>query len=233
LTTVVITGASQGIGRAIAERFAQEPDSRIALLARSEEKLHAVADVCRQFGAEAEPHAVDVTDEEAVRAAAGQVARRWGAADVLVNNAGAFEPGSVLELSVADFRSQIETNVVSAFAVTQAFLPAMLERRTGSIFFMGSVASVRAYPGSVGYCAAKHAVLGLARVVREETKGRGIRVTTLLPGATLTPTWDGVDLPDTRFMPASDIAEAVFGAYQLSDRSVVEELLIRPQEGDI
>jgi NAD(P)-dependent dehydrogenase (short-subunit alcohol dehydrogenase family) len=231
--TVVITGASQGIGRAVAERFAREADTRIALLARNEAKLRDVADVCISLGAEAETCPVDVTDEHAVFEVARHVERLWGGPDVLVNNAGTFEPGSVEELTIQGFRSQLETNVVSAFAVTKAFLPAMVERGDGSVFFMGSVASIRAYPGSAGYCASKHALLGLARVVREETKQSGIRVTTLLPGATLTPSWDGVDLPASRFMPASDVAEALFTCYSLSDRSVVEEILVRPQEGDI
>jgi short-subunit dehydrogenase len=117
--------------------------------------------------------------------------------------------------------------------VTQAFLDAMLERGKGHFFFMGSVASIRAYPGGVAYCAAKHGLLGLARVVREELKGEGLRVTTLLPGATYTPSWEGSELPEDRFMPPEDIAQTVVDAWQLSSRSVVEEILLRPQEGDV
>ncbi len=233
MTTVVITGASQGIGAALAEAFAAEPDTRLALVARTASTLAAVAARCRALGAEAVPLPCDVTDERAVAEMAQAVLDRFGAPDVLVNNAGAFRPGGLLETTPADFRAQVETNLTSAFLVTRAFLPDLLARGRGDLFFMASVAATRGYPGGAAYCAAKHGLLGLARVVREETKGTGLRVTTLLPGATLTPSWDGTDLPAERFMPPEDIARAVVELSKLSGRTVVEEILLRPQEGDI
>ncbi len=233
MPTVVVTGASHGIGRAVAEAFAVLPETRLALVSRRPEVLETVAEACRARGAEATVLACDVTDDAQVAHMAGQVLGRWGAPDVLVNNAGAFAPGPLLDTTAASFRAQVEANLTSAFLVTQAFLPAMLARKTGHLFFMGSVASIRAYPGGVAYCAAKHGLLGLARVVREETRLEGLRVTTLLPGATRTPSWDGTDAPDERFMPPEDIAQALLGAYRLSGRSVVEEILLRPQEGDL
>ncbi len=233
MPTVFITGASQGIGRAIAEAFAEEPDAQIALAARSKGKLDAVADACRDRGAEALVVPLDVTDDAMVRQGAEVVMERWRAPDVLVNNAGAFTYAPLDELTLDGFREQIDVNLTGAFAVTQAFLPAMRNRGAGHLFFMASVASLQAYPGNAGYCAAKHGLRGLARVVREETKDEGLRVTTVLPGATRTPTWEGTDLPDERFMPPEDIARAVVSAYQLSARTVLEELLLRPQEGDV
>lgn len=230
---VVVTGASQGIGRAIAEAFAEEPDARIALAARSKDKLNRVAEACHAQGAETLVVPTDVTDAATVAELAGAVTEAWGPPDVLVNNAGAFTYAPLDELSLDGFREQIDVNLTGTFAVTQAFLPAMRDRGSGHLFFMGSVASLQAYPGNAGYCAAKHGVRGLARVVREETKDEGLRVTTIIPGATRTPTWDGVDLPDERFMPPEDIACAVVDAYHLSDRTVVEEVLLRPQEGDV
>ena len=109
----------------------------------------------------------------------------------------------------------------------------MIERGSGYVFYVGSVASTRAYPGGAAYCAAKHGLLGLARVVREETKSSGLRVTILLPGATWTPSWSGVDLPEERFIPAGDIAKMLVDLYHLDSRTVVEELVVRPQLGDI
>lgn len=231
--TVVITGASQGIGRAIAEAFATEPDARLALVARSRDKLTAVAEACRAQGAEAAVFPCDVTNDDAVQTTALAILDRWGAPDVLVNNAGLFLPGSTLETTPAAFRDQMAVNLTSAFVVTQAFLQPMIERGRGHLFFMGSVASIKGYPRGVAYCAGKHGLLGLARALREETKDKGLRVTTLLAGATFTPSWEGVDLPEERFMPAEDVARSVLYAYRLSDRAVVEELLIRPQLGDI
>ena len=229
----VVTGASQGIGRAIAEEFAGRDGARVALVARSASNLEATAEACRDRGGEALVVPTDVTDDAAVGEMAEAVQDAWGVPDVLVNNAGMFTYAPIDELTLDGFREQIDVNLTGSFAVTQAFLPAMRERGSGHLFYMGSVASVKAYPGNAGYCAAKHGVRGLARVVREETKDEGLRVTTVIPGATYTPTWDGVDLPEERFMPPEDVAQSVVDAYHLSDRTVMEELLLRPQEGDV
>lgn len=230
---VTITGASQGLGAATAYAFAQEPNAKLTLLARNKIKLDAVAQACRAFGCEAEAIVCDVTNEAEVQEVAQFVLQRWGATDVLINNAGLFLPGPLLETSSKDFEQQILVNLTSAFYVTQAFLPAMQVQKRGHLFFMASIASLRAYPGGGAYTAAKHGLLGLARAFREETKSVGIRVTTLMPGATLTPSWDGVDLPEERFMRSEDIAQTIRNIWHLSDRSVVEEVILRPQLGDI
>jgi len=229
---VVVTGASQGIGKAIAERFADE-GVRIALWSRTESKLEAVAKRCREKGAEALVCPCDVTNDEDVENAADAVLSEWGAPDVLVNNAGAFTPAPIDETSADAFRSQVDVNLNAPYVVTKQFLSPMREAGSGHLFFMGSIASITAYPGSVAYCAAKHGLLGLARVVREETKEDALRVTTVMPGATRTPSWDGTELPDERFMAPDDVAEAVYDAFHLSPRTVVEEILLRPQEGDV
>ena len=231
--TFVVTGASRGIGRAVAKAFAREPEARLALVARSEEALQETARRCRGLGAQTAVHYCDVTDDAAVRQMARGVLDRWGPPDVLVNNAGLFHPGSILDTTPAQFRAQVAVNLTSAFVVTQAFLEAMIEAGRGHLFYMASIAALRAYPGGAAYGAAKHGLRGLARVVREETRERGLRVTTLLPGATFTPSWEGTDLPEDRFMPAEDVAQTLLDAYHLSDRSVVEEILLRPQLGDI
>ena len=233
MPTVVITGASQGIGAAIAEAFADEPDVRLALVARSREKLERVAGRCRERGAEADVFPCDVTGDEAVAQTSEVILKRWGAPDVLVNNAGAFQPGTLEEVTPAAFREQIEVNLTSAFLVTRAFLAPMKRRGRGHLFYVASVASIKAYPGGAAYGAAKHGLLGLARVVREETKEAGLRVTTLLPGATFTPSWEGTDLPEARFMPPEDVARTLLDVYRLSPRTVVEEVILRPQLGDV
>ena len=229
---VVVTGASQGIGAAVAEAFAAR-GARLALVARSADALAAVAGRCRERGGAAEPFVCDVTDDAAVEAMARAV-RAWaGPPDVVVNNAGLFEPGGVLATSPTAFRRQLEVNAVSAFLVTRAFLGGMLDRGSGRVLMMGSVASVRGYAGGVAYGAAKHALLGLARSLREEVKGTGVSVTTLLPGATRTASWDGTDLPESRFIPPEDVARVVVEVAALSERTVLEEVLIRPDAGDI
>ena len=228
MSCIVITGASQGIGAAIAHAFADATDLKLVLIARTKSKLEEVAD---QTGAVAVP--CDLTRDMAVLAAAKEIIKQYGPPAVLINNAGRFKPGLFIETGPNAFRDQIEVNLTSAFLVTKAFLPSMLEQGTGHLFFMGSVASVKPYPGAAAYCAAKFGLLGLARCIREETKSAGLRVSTLLPGATMTPSWDGTTLPESRLMDAKDIAQSVVDIWQLSDRTVVEEILLRPQEGDI
>ena len=109
----------------------------------------------------------------------------------------------------------------------------MIQRREGHIFTMCSTASIMAYPNGGSYCIAKFALYGMTKVLREELKEHGLRVTAILPGATLTASWEGADLPAERFIRPDDVAEAVFGAWSLSPQAVIEELLIRPQLGDI
>jgi len=229
----LVTGASQGIGAAVARAFAAVPDAHISLLARRQDALESVADDCRTLGANASVHPCDVTDEAAIGRVSHEIIGRFGAPDVLVNNAGSFQPGDLANTTAEAFRAQIDINLTSAFLVTRAFLPSMLEAGRGTVFFLASVASIRAYPGGLAYCAAKHGFLGLARGVRDETRERGLRVTAILPGATRTPSWDGADIPASRFMPAEDVARAIIDVYYLSDRTVVEELLLRPQLGDL
>ena len=233
--TVLITGASQGLGAAIASAFAAEygRTARLALVARSQEALEAVAAGCRQRSATAEAFVCDVTDDAAVEALAAAVTERLGVPDVLVNNAGRFTPGGLAETTPAAFRDMLSVNLTSAFLVTRAFLPAMLARGSGRVLMMGSVASVRGYPGGLAYGAAKHGLLGLARALREETKGSGVGITTLLPGATETPSWDGSGVDRARLMPAEDVAQIAVEIAGLSGRSVVEEILIRPDAGDV
>jgi NAD(P)-dependent dehydrogenase (short-subunit alcohol dehydrogenase family) len=164
---------------------------------------------------------------------AGKVKETMGVPDVLVNNAGSFAPGGVLEMSPEDFRRQVDVNLTSAFLVTHAFLKEMVERASGDVFFTASVASIMGYPRSVAYGAAKHGLLGMARALRAETQEMGIRVMSLLPGATYTDSWAASGLPAERFMPPEDLARLAVAIHLMSDRTVVEEVLLRPQLGDV
>jgi short-subunit dehydrogenase len=109
----------------------------------------------------------------------------------------------------------------------------MMEKKQGHIFNLCSIASIQAYANGGSYAISKFALLGFSKCLREELKEYGVRVTAVLPGATRTASWDGVDLPDERFMKSEDVAETIYAAYTLSGRSVVEEILIRPQLGDL
>ena len=206
---------------------------RLALIARNAKNLSAVARACAKLGAAAEIFACDVTDEAAVAAMARAVAKRFGGVDVLINNAGAFVQAPFAETKVADFDRMIAVNLRSAFLVTRAFLPAMLKRKRGDIFFTSSIAGLGAYPNATGYCAAKFGVTGLAKVLRAETKGAGIRVCCVHPGATWSPSWSGSGVQPERIMPAEDVARAMLDVYRLTRRTVVEKIVLRPQPGDL
>lgn len=230
---IVITGASRGIGAAIARAFAaQHPGCILWLLARSKEQLRSVADACAMAGADARVLVCDVTESIEVDRAAEAILKE-GTPTCLINNAGAYQPGSLDNTDVASLAHQIDVNVLSAFRMSKAFLPAMASRGSGLVVMMASIASVKGYPGGLSYCVAKHALLGLGRVLREEMKDSGVAVTNILPGATFTPSWEGVDVPEERFMPAEDIARAVVSIHQMSPRTVVEEIVLRPMLGDL
>jgi NAD(P)-dependent dehydrogenase (short-subunit alcohol dehydrogenase family) len=193
----------------------------------------AVSRACTKLGAKAEAFECDVANEASVGLMAEAVRQRFGAVDVLINNAGAFAMAPFGETKVEEFDRMIAVNLRSAFLVTQAFLPAMLKRKSGDIFFMSSIAGLGAYPHSTAYCAAKFGVTGMAKVLRAETKDHGIRVCCVHPGATWSPSWEKSGVKPERIMPAADIARALLDVYRLGRRTVVEEVVLRPQLGDI
>jgi short-subunit dehydrogenase len=153
----------------------------------------------------------------------------------LINNAGAFVPGRLQDEPTdgSRLRDMLGANLLSAYDVTHALLPAFLTQRGGHIFTICSTASLMAYPNGGSYGIAKFALLGFTKTLREELKTQGVRVTAVLPGATLTRSWDGVGEAPERFIRCEDVAEAVFSAFSLSPQAVVEELVIRPQLGDL
>jgi len=231
---VLITGASQGIGAAIARIFAEDmPGVKLALVARNERNLDAVARTCIRSGADAAAFGCDVTDEGAVSAMVGAVLKRFGPIDVLVNNAGIFAGARFVETTVADFDRVLSANLRSAFLVSRAVVPAMIARRSGDVFFMSSIAGLDAYPNGAAYCAAKFGVTGLAKVLRDETKEAGVRVCCVHPGATWTPSWSASGVAEERIMPVEDVARAFLDIYRLSRNTVVEEIVLRPQRGDV
>jgi NADP-dependent 3-hydroxy acid dehydrogenase YdfG len=231
---VVITGASQGIGAAIARAFAEGIRGvRLALVARSAANLSAVARSCASLGADAGVFPCDVSDEAAVAALEAAVRLRFGRVDVLINNAGKYVGGSFLGTSAADFDRMLSANLRSLFLVSRAFAPGMVRRRKGDIFNMGSIAGISALPGAPAYTAAKFGVAGLSRAMRAEFRDKGVRVCCVHPGATVSPSWKGSGVPAGRMMPAEDVAQAFLALYRMTRRTVVEEVVMRPQLGDL
>lgn len=226
--SVVVTGASRGIGLAIAKRFHDE-GADVTICARGEAALADARDAMPGLRA----HACDLAKRADIERFADAVLAATGTPDVLVNNAGAFLPGGIGSEAEGTFDAMIAINVASAYHLTRALLPGMIARGSGTIVNVCSTASITPYPNGGSYGIAKHALHGFSRTLREELKHHGIRVVALLPGATLTDSWAGAGLPASRFMPAEDVAEAAFMAWRLSPRTVVEDILLRPMLGDI
>lgn len=230
---IVVTGGSKGIGKAIVHRFAQAGFD-IATCARQlgdlKELQREVESLCK---VRVHIQAVDMAERHQVSLFTDFVNQLKQPVDVLVNNAGFFLPGNVTDEPEGTLERMIEANVYSAYHTTRGIVGGMKKLQTGHIFNMCSIASIKAYPNGGSYAISKFALLGFTKVLREELKESGIRVTAVLPGATKTASWAGSTLPNSRFMKPEDVAEAIFSAYSLSPHSVVEELLIRPQLGDI
>lgn len=229
---IVITGATKGIGHAIAALFAK-PTTNLFVCARNYDDLKALKATLTQQGATVFIKKVDVSKRKQVLAFADFIAKRTDKIEVLVNNAGMFQQGSLTEEAEGLLEQMIHTNLYSAYHLTRALLPLLYANQKGHIFNMCSIASEKAFPNSASYCISKFALLGFSKVLREELKEKNIKVTSLLPGATWSNAWEGVNLPKERIMQAADIAKVIWGAYQLGDSAVVEEIVIRPQLGDL
>jgi len=231
----VITGATKGIGRATANVFARE-GADLAVCARNEDDLKQLkAELESQHDINVIYQVADVSKKEQVLAFADYIKSEWQQVDILVNNAGVYLPGDVHSEADGALETLIETNLYSAYHLTRALLPLILPHKKGHIFNMCSVASLMALPGGGSYSISKFAMLGFNKVLREEMKSKGIRVTAVMPGATWSHSWDAMkdQLPEERLMKASDVAETLWSAYQISDQAVIEELIMRPQLGDL
>lgn len=228
----IITGASKGIGLAIATHLAQSGYDLI-ICSRTQSEIEVVANQLQDdYDVAVSPFVVDMSASTEVQAF-GQKCLEIGDIEVLVNNAGVFFPGSILEEPQGNLEMMVNTNLYSAYHLTRIIAPHMVNKQRGHIFNMCSIASQIAYPNGGSYSISKFALLGFSKVLREELKPQGVKVTSILPGATWSASWAGVDLPEDRLMKANDIAIAVMGALSMSPSAVVEEIVIRPQLGDL
>lgn len=229
---IVVTGGTKGIGRAIIDHFAARGFD-VATCARKQQDLNELKLKIEALGVAAFVFKADMSKKSEVKEFAAFVNGLNRSVTVLVNNAGYFVPGEISTEEEGALESIMEANVYSAYHLTRGLVQAMKHEKQGHIFNICSIASIKAYANGGSYSITKFAMLGLTKCLREELKPFNIRVTAIMPGATKTASWDGVDLPDDRFMKVEDVAELVYAAHTISTRSVVEEILIRPQLGDI
>jgi short-subunit dehydrogenase len=152
---------------------------------------------------------------------------------VLINNAGQFLPGSVYNEPEGLLEQMMAVNVYSAYQLTRQLLPAMMDAKQGHIFNLCSIASLQAYANGGSYSISKFALMGFSKNLREELKPYNIKVTAVYPGAVMTDSWGDFDNSQQRIMEANDIAAMIIAATKLSPQAVVEDIVIRPQLGDL
>jgi len=230
---IVITGGSRGIGRALALKYASG-GHRVFICARNRKTLAETA------------RGINKKHRDSVEYFPAEISRRASAVkfalwledknvipDILVNNAGQFSPGSIYNEPDGTLEAMIGANLYSAYFITRALLPGMMRQRSGHIFNMCSIASLKAYDNGGAYSISKHALMGFSRNLREELKPYHIKVTAVYPGAVLTATWEGSGVKASRIMETGDIAAMIYASSFLSPQACVEELVIRPQLGDL
>ena len=230
---IVITGASKGLGKAMAKQFAAEGHT-LLLNARNEAALNTTMnELSKQFPLSLfHCCAADLSMKEQTQSFA-EWCLQFGTTDIFINNAGQFLPGSVHNEEDGVLEKMMETNVYSAYYLTRALLPKMMNNKSGHIFNICSIASIAAYENGGSYSISKFAMLGFNKNLREELKPYHIKVTAVLLGAAYTDSWIGSGVDEKRIMQAEDVAKMVFAAAQLSPQACVEEILIRPQLGDL
>ena len=228
----VVTAAGRGIGRAIALALARE-GARVALAARSNGELAAVAHELGQAGATTVAVPTDVRQEASLEALVGRILGEWQQVDVLVNAAGVAAFAPVTDSKLDDWDQMLAVNLRGAVLACRAVLPAMIARKQGTIISVGSVVTSRALPGSAAYTASKYGLLGFSRVLAEEMRPHGVRVGVISAGATDTPLWDAMPgaPPRERMLRADQVAEAALLMAALGPNATLEEVSLLPAGG--
>jgi len=252
--TVVITGASQGIGRVIAQCFARQTECHLVLLARNAQRLSETVDLCQAESSlsypetqskhtfqDSDPHLatkrrilaipIDLTDPKAVNSLS--LPPEIPSPSMLVLNAGHFLYKSLAQTTPADFSTQLDQNLFSAVHVVSRFLPDMKKSEEGLIAAIDSVGALKGLPDSGAYSASKHALLGYVRSLRQELLSSGIGVTAVHLGQTFSPSWDGSQVNPMDLIDPFDVGQFIVSLTRLSSRSLVEEVTLVPRKGEV
>ena len=234
MPNAIITGATQGIGKAIAEKLLAE-GFNVATCARTQADLDALQTEWTETypGMQVITYRADMSEKQQVLDFAAHVLEQFSTIDILVNNAGLFFPGSLMEEPDGHLEQLMAVNLYSAYHITRSVIHNMPTNGKSHIFNLSSVAALKAYPNGGAYSITKYALTGFSDNLREEYKGKGIRVTTVCPGATHSRSWEGAAVAKGRLMEANDVAEIVWSAYSLSAQANVENIVMRPSQGDL
>ena len=228
--TAVVTGASSGIGRAIALRFGKE-GARGALLARRKNRLEEVAREIEKEGSEALVVPADLLDPKQISKAFADIRRQWKDPEILVNNAGTGFFGPLAESKLEEYETTFNLNVRAFYLATREVLPAMIRAREGTIINIASIAGKMGLAGSAIYCASKFAVMGLSEALLEEVRSYNIRVAVICPGLVSTEFFGRTDAKGNRpdFIQPEDVAGAALLCATGTQTACFKEMVIRPR----
>jgi short-subunit dehydrogenase len=231
---IVITGASRGLGFSMAEAFAREGHN-LYLTARNEVKLYnALESLQSRFPDQIiKANPFDLSSKQGAMDFGNWVLGLGIIPDILINNAGTFEPGRIIDEPEGQLENMLNTNLISAYHLTRILLPSMIKRKSGHIFNISSIAALQAYPNGGSYSISKFALSGFSKNLRDELKPYSIKVTCIYSGAVYTDSWATSGVEPGRIMKPSDIADTIVQISKLSPQAVVEELVIRPLAGDL
>jgi 3-oxoacyl-[acyl-carrier protein] reductase len=225
--TAVVTGASRGIGRAVARRLAAQ--YRVIAIARDEKELRRLSEEIASAGGDCHPLTVDLAQPAAI-----DTAMRDLEADVLVNNAGVITKKPLVDLTSAEWHAMMDVNVNALYHVTRQLLPGMIARRRGHIVNIASIAGRSAFPGGTGYVATKHAVLGFSESLMLEVREFGVRVSVVMPGSVATDMIVGDSTDQSWMLKPEDVADVVARILDTPSHALTYQVEVRasnPRKG--
>jgi 3-oxoacyl-[acyl-carrier protein] reductase len=226
----IVTGASRGIGLAVARRLGTL-GAKVSLCARDARRLESAADEVRAGGAaEVFAAAVDVTHGDQIVTFVQNTEKTLGAVEILVNNAGIGYFGPTHEATEANWDTVLDTNLKAVFLASKAVAPGMIQRRSGHIINIASLAGKNAFAGGGIYCASKWGLLGLTECMAEDLRGYGIRVSAVCPGSVATDFSPHGKKDISKMLQAEDIAHVVEMIVTQTAQSFISEVLLRPTQ---
>jgi len=234
MNNAIITGATKGMGRAIAIAFAKQ-GINLAVCSRNENDLAAFKKELQQINPDVKVVTVvaDGSKKDELLNFAAAAEEQLGAISIIVNNLGMFDPVSILDESETAFDKQLNTNLMPAYHLYRFFGKKMIANRKGHIFTICSVAALDPIAAAGTYSVTKAALLGLTKVMRLEMQPHGVKVTAVIPGSTLTDSWAGTTISPDKFVLPEDIASAIVNVYKMSAGANVDELIIKPVSGQV
>ncbi|MEL6491742.1 MAG: SDR family oxidoreductase [Cyanobacteria bacterium J06621_3] len=234
IQSALITGASSGIGEATARTFAQA-GLNVALVARSADKLAALAEELRLLGVKAEGFAMDLAELEGVKGGIEAAIASFGPIDVLVNCAGMGYTGALNDMPLDDWQQVMALNVTSVFQAVQALLPQMRRQGGGLIVNIASIAAQQSFPNWGAYGVSKAALVALSGAIATEESANGIRVVTVSPGAVNTGLWDtdtvDADFERSQMLTPETVAQTILHTVQMPPGALISEVTITPSQG--